>query len=149
MYQKIKDNLENEKNENEKNENENEKNKKEVLERMRNYKEVNNEQNSEDEEPYWMDYEDKDNERDGVLQCGGLGPKELEEEAKAINEHLKFMKKKKYTEPMDQLPEKDLCPYEIIRENIIKERVEAMEKSGLFPDIDQLKVRIFRQKMLV
>ena len=84
-----------------------------------------------------------------MLQCGGLRPKELKEEAKAINEHLKFMKKKKYTEPMDKLPEKDLCPYKIIRENIIKERVEAMEKSGLFPDIDQLKVKIFRQKMLV
>ena len=57
-----------------------------------------------------MDYEDEDNERDDVLQCVRLRPKELEKEAKAINEHLKFMKKKKYTEPMDQLPEKDLYP---------------------------------------
>ena len=116
---------------------------------MRNDKEMNNEQNSEDEEPYWMDYEDEDNERDGVLQCGGLRPMELEEEAQAINEHIKLIKKEKYTEPMDQLPDRDLCPYEIIRANIIKERVEAMEKSGLFPDIDQLKVKIFRHKMVV
>ena len=50
---------------------------------------------------------------------------------------------------MDQLPEKELSPYEIIRGNIIKERVEAMENSGLFPDIDQLKDRIFKEKMIV
>ena len=50
---------------------------------------------------------------------------------------------------MDQLPDKELSPYELIRENIIQERVEAMEKSGLFPDIDQLKARIFRQKMII
>lgn len=129
MYQKIKDRLENE--------------------TLRDDEEVNNDENSGDEECYWMDYRDEDNERDGVLHCGNLSPDELEEEAKAINEHLKFMKKKKYTEPMDPLPEKDLSPYEKIRENIIKERVEAMEKSGLFPDIDKLKDRIFREKMLV
>ena len=142
MYMKIKDNLEMEKNENEKI-------KKDALDWMRNDKEVNDEQNSEDEEPYWMDCETEDNKRDGVLQCGGLRPEELEEEEQAIKKHLKFIKKKKYTKPMDQLPDKELSPYELIRENIIQERVEAMEKSGLFPDIDQLKARIFRQKMII
>ena len=121
----------------------------EALKRMKFDREIDDEQNSEDEEPYWMDYEDEDNERDGVLQCGNLSPGELEEEANAINEHLKFLKKKKYNKPMDQLPEKELSPYEIIRGNIIKERVEAMENSGLFPDIDQLKDRIFKEKMIV
>ena len=34
-----------------------------------------------------------------------------------------------------------------IRENIIKERVKAMEKSVLFSDIVQLKDKIFKEKM--
>ena len=73
----------------------------------------------------------------------------MEEEAHANNEHLKFLKKKKYTEHMDQLPDKELSLYEIIRENIIKERVEAMEASSLFPDIVLLKDNIFKEKMIV
>ena len=50
---------------------------------------------------------------------------------------------------MDQLPDKELSPYELIRDNIIKERVEAMEKSGLFSDIVQLKDKNIKNKMIV
>ena len=39
----------------------------EALKRMKFDRDIDDEQNSEDEEPYWMDYEDEDNERDGVL----------------------------------------------------------------------------------
>ena len=41
--------------------------------------------------------------------------------------------------PIDPLPESELCPYEKLRENNIKERLEAMRKCGFFEDLDSYK----------
>ena len=41
--------------------------------------------------------------------------------------------------PIDPLPESELCPYEKLRENNIKERLEAMRKCGFFEDLDSCK----------
>jgi hypothetical protein len=37
--------------------------------------------------------------------------------------------------PLEPLPERELCPYEKLRENIIKEREKAMIESGFFEDL--------------
>ena len=42
--------------------------------------------------------------------------------------------KEKMATPIDPLPKSKLCPYEKLRERNIKEREEAMRKSGLFDD---------------
>ena len=36
---------------------------------------------------------------------------------------------------LEPLPERELCPYEKLRENIIKEREKAMIESGFFEDL--------------
>ena len=41
--------------------------------------------------------------------------------------------------PVAPAPEKELCAYEKIREDIIKEREAAMAKCKFFEDLDQLK----------
>ena len=43
-----------------------------------------------------MDHEDDNNERDGVLVFDEVSPGEIEEEAKAMKEHLKLTKKRKH-----------------------------------------------------
>ena len=55
-------------------------------------------------------------------------------------------RKKKYEEtkeamrnPLDALPEKDLCEYEKIREDIIKERNEAMANCKFFEELIETK----------
>lgn len=45
------------------------------------------------------------------------------------------------------LPPRVLCEYEKIREDIIKERVTAMENSGLFDDMADMKTKIFMDKL--
>ena len=42
---------------------------------------------------------------------------------------------------------RELCEYEKIREDIIKERVTAMENSGLFDDMADMKTKIFMDKL--
>ena len=37
---------------------------------------------------------------------------------------------------IDPIPRAELCPYEKLRESNIKEREEAMRKSGYFQDMD-------------
>ena len=44
----------------------------------------------EDEEPYWMELEEDDNKRGGVLVFDEVSQVELEEKAKAMKEHLKL-----------------------------------------------------------
>ena len=44
--------------------------------------------------------------------------------------------------PMDPLPERKLCAYEIIRDNNIKEREKAMLESGFFKDLNDYKEEI-------
>ena len=44
--------------------------------------------------------------------------------------------------PLPPLPERDLCPYEKLREKNIKERHDAMLKSNFFDDLSQFKVNI-------
>ena len=41
--------------------------------------------------------------------------------------------------PLDALPEKDLCEYEKIREDIIKERNEAMANCKFFEELIETK----------
>ena len=41
--------------------------------------------------------------------------------------------------PIDPLPESELCPYEKLRANNIKERLDAMRKCGFFEDLDSCK----------
>ena len=48
---------------------------------------------------------------------------------------------------MPPLPPRVLCEYEKIREDIIKERVTAMENSGLFDDMADMKTKIFMDKL--
>ena len=42
-------------------------------------------------------------------------------------------------QPIDPLPERELCQYEKIRENIIKEREEAMAKYNFFENLNDTK----------
>ena len=44
--------------------------------------------------------------------------------------------------PIKPLPQKELCAYEKIREDIIKERAKAMADSGYFDDILDFKKKI-------
>ena len=44
--------------------------------------------------------------------------------------------------PLDPLPKTELCPYEQLRENNIKEREEAMRKCGFFRDLENTKKEI-------
>ena len=64
-------------------------------------------------------------------------------------ENQKDKRKKKQEElqaavntPVQPLPERELCPYEKLRESNIKERQEAMEASGFFEDINNYKSEI-------
>ena len=41
--------------------------------------------------------------------------------------------------PLDPLPERELCKYEKIREEIIRERMEAMNKCNFFKDLNEMK----------
>ena len=47
--------------------------------------------------------------------------------------------KEKMKIPIDPLPEAELCPYEKLRENNIKERLESMRKCGFLEDLDNTK----------
>ena len=44
--------------------------------------------------------------------------------------------------PLGSLPENELCEYEKLRERNIKEREQAMEESGFFPDLQKYKKKI-------
>ena len=54
--------------------------------------------------------------------------------------------KRAIAKPIDPLPERELCQYEKIREDIIRERQEAMAKFGFFEDLNQTKEAIGFQK---
>ena len=41
--------------------------------------------------------------------------------------------------PISPLPERELCPYEKLRANIIQEREDAMRESGFFDDLMDMK----------
>jgi hypothetical protein len=58
----------------------------------------------------------------------------LEEKKKKERERKEQMAK-----PIDPLPERELCQYEKIRENIIKEREEAMAKYNFFENLKNTK----------
>ena len=57
--------------------------------------------------------------------------KQKEEELKAAMQH-----------PVPPLPEKEMCEYEKLRENNIKEREKAMEEAGYFEDLHNYKRKI-------
>jgi hypothetical protein len=48
-------------------------------------------------------------------------------------------RKEKMAKPIDPLPERELCQYEKIRENIIKERKEAMARYNFFENLKDTK----------
>ena len=47
---------------------------------------------------------------------------------------------KKFKKPLPPLPSKELCEYEKIREENIKERYEAMKQCGFFEDLEDAKI---------
>ena len=66
----------------------------------------------------------------------------FEETKKKQNEKRKQKaeeNKKAMATPIDPLPERELCAYENIRENIIQEREKAMIESGFFEDLKNMK----------
>ena len=48
---------------------------------------------------------------------------------------------------MQQIPKRTLCLYEKIRESIIRERMKAMERSGLFENFEEFKSKVFQEKL--
>ena len=96
----------------------------------------------EDDEPYWTD---KENDEECINE-EKLNPGELDEEFKAMNKHIKMMKKNKLKKPAPPVPTKGKYQYEKLRETLIKERVNAMENSGLFENIGELRKKIFKEK---
>ena len=115
-------------------------------------------------EPYWEDWNDSDREEETgfekdsdyePLSEQALQEMRLEDErwAKAETEYWKQeaseKRRQKYKEkkaamnvPIKPLPQKELCAYEKIREDIIKERAKAMLESGYFDDILDYKKKI-------
>ena len=62
----------------------------------------------------------------------------IEERKKNLKEkrRLKQLERKEAMAiALEPLPERELCPYEKLRENIIKEREKAMIESGFFEDL--------------
>ena len=98
-----------------------------------------------DDEPYWMDEEYSEGEELPVADKLKTG--ELEEEFKAMDKHMKNMKKRELKKPAPTLPTHEKCQYEKIRESIIRDRVAAMEESGLFENMSELKEKIFMEKL--
>ena len=74
-------------------------------------------------------------------------PGELAKEFEDWNKHLKMTKKKEYMKPMPALIESEKCRYEKIRETIVQERLKAMEESGLFENFDEMKAKIYKEKL--
>ena len=88
--------------------------------------------------------------REMVLQfLRRLSQQNKEEEYKAWDKQAKIIKKKEYKKPMPALAEREQCQYEKIRDSIIKERLEAMRESGLFDNFDEMKERIYKEKLIV
>ena len=108
-------------------------------------------------ENYWMD-EDDDAMVSYVSNSQTQEEKEMFDEAErqekeALVRYKKNEKKKKMqakreqvkkamATPLSPLPERELCQYEKIRENIIKEREEALAKHEFFEDLHRTKVKI-------
>ena len=108
-------------------------------------------------ENYWMD-EDDDAMVSYVSNSQTQEEKEMIDEAErqekeALVRYKKNEKKKKMqakreqvkkamATPLPPLPERELCQYEKIRENIIKEREEAFAKLKFFEDLHRTKVKI-------
>ena len=103
-----------------------------------------------DGEPKWEDdsYEDdrltakqieefKQQEAEEDLEIKRLKKIEKKEERKKQEK-----RKEKMRTPLDPLPENELCEYEKIRNNIIKEREQAMIESGFFEDLHAFKKEI-------
>ena len=62
----------------------------------------------------------------------------IEERKKKLKEKRRLKqleRKEEMAIPLEPLPERELCPYEKVRENIIKERENAMIESGFFEDL--------------
>ena len=89
-------------------------------------------EDSSEDENYYEDYDFEDNERDGVLVGEKVTFEELKADAKDIDEYMKEMKKQKLKKPAPPLPKTEICEYEKIREDNIRERHRAMVNSGLF-----------------
>ena len=68
--------------------------------------------------------------------------KRLKEEQKEKKKIRKQKLKEAMAKPIDPLPERELCQYERIREDIIKEREEAMAKFKFFENLEKTKKSI-------
>ena len=68
--------------------------------------------------------------------------KERKELLKVKRKQKERDRKEAMANPIDPLPEHELCEYEKVRENIIKEREKAMIESGFFEDLMSLKKEI-------
>ena len=81
-----------------------------------------------------LDKEDQE-EREAMVLQKKMKQKEMRQKR---NELIK----KAAAVPLDPLPERELCQYEKIREDIIKERKEAMAKFNFFDDLENTKKEI-------
>ena len=63
---------------------------------------------------------------------------EREEKRKQMQEK----QKQEMNTLLEPLPERELCKYEIIREEIIRERMEAMKKCNFFKDLNEMKFKM-------
>ena len=66
----------------------------------------------------------------------------IREEQKAKRLIKREELKRANAKPIDPLPERELCQYEKIREDIIRDRQEAMAKFGFFEDLNKTKEAI-------
>ena len=64
-----------------------------------------------------------------------------------MDKHMKIMKRRELNKPAPTLPTHEKCQYEKIRVSIIRDRVAAMEESGLFENMSELKEKIFMEKL--
>ena len=68
--------------------------------------------------------------------------KEQKSEARKQRKQKNQERKAALNVPLGPLPERELCQYEMIRENNIKEREKAMADSGFFEDMLEYKKKI-------
>ena len=87
--------------------------------------------------------------KEGLEKVRQAEKKEMIEQMKQRKQEIKEKRQKKYEErkkametPVNPLPKRELCKYERIREDIIREREEAMEQFKFFEDLEKTKMEI-------
>ena len=94
--------------------------------------------NNDHEDSYEEDEDESDTEGYYTLNEPVNTSEELRAEAELMKKYYENEKKKKLKAPPPPIPQSDPCQYEIIRDNIVKERMQEIAKSGLWTE-DELK----------